>query len=122
MYRLLLIKYWRVFKWISTSNMSLLFLAVCLLKYTLGIKLFVMGLTPKATTIYNCFYEGNSDVLCLSTFMNFMFAMILLKLCSLSRPRRHHSTSCQGLNQDMVHSLVDGLYPDRNIHLYFNFL
>ena len=57
-YRLLLIKYWKVFERISKTNVCFLILAASLLKYALLIKVFVAGLTPKATVTYSCFYEG----------------------------------------------------------------
>ena len=45
-------------------KISLLILGVGLLQYTMAIKVVVMGLTPKATSAYNCFYEGNPYAKC----------------------------------------------------------
>ena len=58
-YRLLLIKYWKAFEWISKSNMCFLILAAGIAQCALGTKVVEMVLTPKATTAYNCFYAGN---------------------------------------------------------------
>ena len=45
-------------------KISLVILGVGLLQYTVAIKVVVMGLTPKATSAYNCFYAGKTHDQC----------------------------------------------------------
>ena len=95
--------------------MCCLILSAGLLKYAVLIKLCILGLTPKATAIYNCFYEG--------TFAFFTHRHLLHSSFYLSwvlfRPRGHYFTLCQGHHQDIFHSLVNDVYPHWNINLHF---
>ena len=45
-------------------KICLLILGVGILQYAVATKVVVMGLTPKATSAYNCFYEGNPHDQC----------------------------------------------------------